>query len=106
MPVCIFAFDALYADGEALVGNSLRERRARLKQVHTPASQFVCRSVFRFLLCLLVVTAPRSSRCTPQHLFVSRLCLKSESVQLYPPQHLRLSAVGHVTFHSSNETRY
>lgn len=33
VPVCVFAFDALYADGEVLVGLPLRERRARMKQV-------------------------------------------------------------------------
>ena len=28
--VCVFAFDLLYADGEPMVGRSLRERRAAL----------------------------------------------------------------------------
>ena len=31
--VCVFAFDLLYVDGEALVRQTLRERRARLDAV-------------------------------------------------------------------------
>lgn len=37
VPICVFAFDLLYADGEALQGLPLAERRRRLEQVREGA---------------------------------------------------------------------